>query len=328
MPTSQFIVYSSADSGSPGYVTGTSGSLLPIFDACLVDGYASKPKAGWTKPLPNTASAGVGYIGCWQQPSGSRMHLVINDSAGTQVGGAGGNGAREAYAIGWESLYNLSCSVGGAVWPFTSSVGSGSGQFPLPSQLLAGGRTVIRKSATADTTPRPWVMFADAHTLYFFVQAGDTAGHYYALFFGDIYSLAGPADVWKCMIEARGAETLATSTALNNPNDNIGVNTLQVPTTIASVIARSFGGGGQSIQILKVGDFSKSGVALGTAMAQHAMAGGIPGPNPADGAFYLSPIWVAETATTVAPLRGRMRGMWHVCHPLANFADGQVFSGA
>src|ERR1035437_2380958 len=127
---SQFTVFSSSDAAGPGLLTGAAGSLLAVLDACLVTSYAGHTLAAqWTKPTAN-----AGNIGCYKQGAGAGLSLVIND--------AGPNGTstyKEAWAIGWESV----AGVG-------SPVGTGSGQFPIPAQLLTTGHDVWRKSATAE----------------------------------------------------------------------------------------------------------------------------------------------------------------------------------
>jgi hypothetical protein len=53
--------------------------------------------------------------------------------------------------------------------------------------------------------------------------------------------------------------------------------------------------------------------------------GSIPAPNPADGAYYLSPLKLLDEQWNI---RGRQRGLYHLCHPTASFADGATFNGA
>ncbi len=41
--------------------------------------------------------------------------------------------------------------------------------------------------------------------------------------------------------------------------------------------------------------------------------------------IYIDPIYIGEPDGEV--LRGRFRGVYHVCHPAANFSDGQILQG-
>ena len=71
MPNSQFTIYTATDIGGPGLLTGVTGSLINILNACLVNGYTSKSAAGWTKPFADiSASAGsLPYYACFKQAS-------------------------------------------------------------------------------------------------------------------------------------------------------------------------------------------------------------------------------------------------------------------
>ena len=306
MPLSQFTVYMSADSGSPA-LTGQTGSLISLLDACLVTGYASKPAAGWSKPaFPATSS-----LGAYQQASGSRLFLYINDSGPVTTSAAQG---KEAWATGWE---NITAYTSSAV---SASVGAGTGQFPLPSQVLTTGHYVIRKSATTDSVARPWIIFADAYTMYMFIYNGD-GSIYSGFIFGDVFSLKPTTDTYKCAIQGRVLESTSNNTSVE------GIATISSITSNPSIqylmyFARSFGGFGQSTAASKTGDLGKTGI-----NSQYASTlGTVLTPNPVDNSYYLAPLQVYET--TGPNIRGRLRGVYHLCHPIASFSDGQVFSGA
>jgi len=295
----QFSYFSSADSGSP-VLNGNSGSLISLLDAVLVNGYPLHPSLGWTKPIANSTTP---HAGCWKQPSGSGFVLYVNDSA-PNLTAAGGT--REAWATGWETISNI-----------TINVGTGSGQFPLPSQMLTSGHVMVRKSNTNDAVARQWVMFADDRTFYLFTLPNDTAGWYTGLFFGDIYSLkASGADNYKCMIHGRYSEASSTVTG-----DSVDMyqNTNNV-TQIAFYVARTGGGGGNSVAANKCVELGRGG-----GSGNNAMAGVLQTPNSTDNSLYVSPIYVIESSGVIN--RGRMRGMYHLCHAIAGFTDGQTFSG-
>jgi hypothetical protein len=333
MAVTTFNYYSSADSGSPGLINATTGSLLAVFEACLVTGYGAKPGAGWLKPGGNyiiTAGAAALGHGAWQQPSGSKCTMFINDAAGHTV-----QGASEAYATGWEYFNSFSASYpgpGGVVLGMSASVGSGSGQFPLGSQNLTTGKVMIRKSAAITTIGRPWHMYADDRTLYFFIQDGNAtvAGSYRALFFGDIFGLAGPTDTSKCIIHASTTDGTATGGSSVDLTDGF-TGCLDLATVVNQMfISRGQGGGGASTACLKFANAGVSSTTAGTVSTLLALAGKLPCPNPADGAIYLSPIWAIEMPAggINASFRGRMRGMWQVCHAVTNFTDGQIIQGS
>lgn len=300
----QFTIYKSSDSGAPSFY-GTTGSVIALLDACLVNGYGSKVAAGWTKPLPNTGSGAFGQsYGCYHQPSGSGFYLFINDN-GPNVTTL----YRESWAVGWENLVSLSSSV-------SNTCGSGSGQFPTPAQLLTTGHTVIRKSATSDSSSlRQWVVAADSSSFYMFIATGDTTGMYYGFGFGDIYSFAGTgsADAYKCIIMGRNLENSAAA-----GQDGFDAFSALNTATIGNFMPRTYSGIGTSITIGKHGDGVKGSTST--------WLGSIPFPNSVDNALYVSPVWVCENASSI--VRGQLRGIYQVLHPITNFSDGQTFVGA
>src|ERR1035437_2201693 len=198
---SQFTIFSSSDVAGPGLLTGAAGTLLALLDACLVTSYAGHTLAAqWTKPTANS-----GNIGCYKQGAGAGLGLVINDN-GPNVTST----YKEAWATGWESVAGVGAPVG-----------TGSGQFPTPAQLLTTGHVVIRKSATADAATRSWQLFADSSTFYLFISTGDTAGVYNVGMFGDVFSLKGATDGYRCMIHGRAVENNAGGAATADNTDLI-----------------------------------------------------------------------------------------------------------
>ena len=303
MALSQFKLFSSMDTNAP-ILNGVTGSLIPVLNYCLING------TGWIQPSASFSfnNPSVNNIAVYQQPSGSICILYVNDA------GPGAALGKEAQVKGWDSLITMSA-------PF----GTGSNEFPRFGQLLTNGHITVAKSATANTTVnRPWYMFADAYTFYLFILSGDTAGTYQSLFFGDIFSLQGPSDTQKCQIQGRMTDNSPTSTT--DQNDIITGLTLSftaVAQGSSGFINRTCGGVALSNWISKLGDMSKTTTPATTL----AMAGTLPCPNSSDKSIYMVPIFISEAFGTVVQLRGRMRGMYHICHPIASFYDGQMFYG-
>ena len=294
---SQFTLYKSSDPSSP-VLYGTTGSLLSVLDACLVNGYGTQPGAGWTKPFANFSSS----YGCYLQPTGSGMTLFVNDSGSNST-----SLFREAWATGWENLTGLNTAV-------TNSNGTGTGQFPTPVQSLITGHVVIRKSATMDiTSSRQWLVAADSSSFYLFIITGDITATYYAFAFGDIYSFKSPIDSYKCVIIGRVAENSSTA---GNDGFDLFATTLNLPVQ-GNYVVRSYTGLGTSVQIEKHGD---------TIKGTNYFSGSIAFPNPTDSAFYVSPLWVVEPSSSI--IRGQLRGLYQSLHSAANFIDGQAFSGS
>ena len=323
MPLSQFTIYSSSDIGSPK-LTGTSGSLISVLDAVLINGYGNKSAAGWTKPIPNDSAS---CYACYRQPSGSGFTLFINDGG---ITGSAVSGVKDAWATGYEYLLGFTGS-------YLPSTGYGYGQFPLATQTfptttnggIASGSLFWRKSNTVDLTPRPWIIFADAYTFHMFVQTGDTANIYYYYSFGDIFSFKPTPDNYKCYIRGRCAAADNGSGGRFDNSDNI---TRPNSTTMIynDFMARTSGGGGQSISVVKLGDLGKTSILTlvapgGAGETGYQMLGSIPFFNPTDSSIYVSPITLAENPAGI--LRGRIRGLYHPCHAAGNFTDGQIIGG-
>lgn len=289
---SQYGIFSSSDAAGPGLITGTSGSLITVLDACLITGYAGHPAAGWSHPVATAAD-----IASYQLGAGSSgLACVIND-AGPNVTST----FEEAWITGWESV----AGVG-------SPVGSGSGQFPTPAQLLATGHAVIRKSKTADGTTRAWQLFADAYSAVMFIASGDTAGVYQSFYFGDIFSDKSTADAYRCMLVANNLENSATA-------GTMGLQSIVTSALSAHFMARTYGGGGTSITCGKHGDYAKSA-------GLTSLDGIVQAPNGPNNSYYMAPLTVTESVGAI--VRGRLRGLYQICHPKATFADGQVITGA
>jgi hypothetical protein len=291
MPNSQYTVYSSSDASSPGFVTGAAGSLLTVLDAVLVNGYGAKAAAGWSKPVAN-----AGNIGCYKNGAGSTgFGVVINDN-GPNVTST----FKEAWATGWEVVAGVGAPVG-----------TGTGQFPTPAQLLTTGHVSIRKSTTADATQRGWIAFADKYTLYFHILTGDSAGVYYSFVFGDFFAFRGTADVGRCFIGSSSTENSATSEGWGS-SKAVGAGNV----VAGFYAARPSGGLGSSTAIGKFGDSAIS-------LTADILDGSMPSVNAPDNSYYLAPVMVSEDIG----IRGRCRGVYHYGHIIASATDGQTITG-
>jgi hypothetical protein len=308
MGVSQFTKYTSSDASGPGTMSGTVGSVLTVLDACLVNGYSGKTAAGWTKPFANS-----GNIGCYKQGSGSGFSLVINDN------GTGTAGAQEFFATGWQTLAGIG-----------SPVGSGTGQFPTPAQLLTNGEVVARKSAAASGVGRGWVVFADSSTFYLFIASGDLTGCYMDFGFGNCYALEGlSSDPYCCIIMGRNTQNEANTAPATNFTQFGGVDCCSFPGVGSSIVtkghyvANNAAGSSGSMTVYKFGDVGK-GAAFFTGSVTN-ISGTVPAPNPYDGAYYMSPLFIMDTSFGI---RGYLRGLYQLCHPTTSFTDGQTFNGA
>jgi hypothetical protein len=232
-------------------------------------------------------------VAAYQQGTGStEFFLRVDDN------GPGAGTYKEARITGYETM---------------SDVDTGSNPFPSSTQGVGSNAMVVaRKSSTADSTVRQWQLFADERTMYMFVLT-DSSNVYFAFMFGEFYSIRNTADNYRCMIVGRSAEN--SNTAANDTLDRLSGLT---SATVGHFAARTYGGTGSSITIGKHGDGVKGSTS--------ALFGSVQYPNGPDNALYMSPVWVVENSSST--IRGRMRGFWQILHPVSNFTNGDVFSGA
>lgn len=283
MATSQFRVYRSIDLGAP-VITGTSGSLIAALNAILVNGYGSTLSAGWSSSYTTVNTSGS----CFRAPSGSGMYLSVED--------VGSGSVRNARVMGIET---------------PTTYNTGSAQFP--SSSLPTPYYICRKSTTADLTPRPWVCFADAYTVYLLIQTGDNVGCYSGgLWFGDFYTSSIIPNLYNSFLIA--SEMTDTTTAVNANFDTLQ-NISQ--TANGQVLARSWTGTSGSVKFGKIGN-------LACAPTTQIFSSTIMYPNPVDNSLWMTPIYIADSPHTV----GRMRGLYHSAATYTQVADGEQFSGS
>lgn len=289
---SQFTIYSSSMADAP-ILDSSTGSLVNLLNKVLVTGFGATPGAGWI--LAYTSSNGSGS--CYKAPGGTGFYLSVQDD--TLVTSY----PHEARCRAFEKA---------------TSWNSGSGAFPAPGfqGLNDLGYLQVRKQYTSTTpfAPRQWVVFVDNATMYLFWQCGTPpAGSWdQAIVFGDIYSYKGGTDLYRCIHLARENEGVQNPTLLTQCS-------LFNNSLVGQYMARSWGGGGQSIEIGKSGNFNLQATAT-------YLDGLVQYPNGPDNSIVLSPIFITEPAGR--SFRGHMRGIYQVCHWYTNFAYGDVIQGS
>jgi len=154
-------VYYSTDASAPT-LNYTASALIGVLTACLIDGYGSKPAAGWSITNPGTNAR------VYRPVSGNRFYLYVSDPQ-----------SADARVWSYETLY--------------------TNKIPTTAQLSGGG--YWRKSSTSDSTARPWIVVAGDSYLYLWVDATaePLAGLLY--FFGDLVPDRSD-DVWHTLLSA------------------------------------------------------------------------------------------------------------------------------
>jgi len=138
-----YTIYRSTDAGAPT-LSGNTASLIPLLDAILVNGYGSKPAAGWTKPFSDTNKA------------------VYRNAA---------NAIARSYFRVVDTAANFVAKVRG--YDTMSDIDTGTGPFPTPGDISGDGLS-IPKSNAVNSTVRAWIAAADERTLVLFVQHDGT----------------------------------------------------------------------------------------------------------------------------------------------------------
>lgn len=308
MPSSLLKQYNTNTFGSPP-LNGKTGSLIDVLDFCLVSG------SGWTKTF-NSASGdlNVNVYAAYRPASGSQMTLFVNDSGGNATIKGG-----EAWIMGYENFQGLGTAPGGNL---TGSIGSGSGQFPLTAQSSTG-HLAVRKSSGASASPwieRPWYVFADAYTMYMIVQSEGSSPLYFMFGFGDFFSLNGTNDTYRAMIFGREVDNSTNMGSTVDNSDIICGTSVTSANSKGSYLARSVTGIPVPVLFNRHGNMS-----FRTGAVSSIMDGTIYTPNIQDNTFLLTPISISENQSFF--IRGRLRGLWHISHPITSFVDGQVFQG-
>ena len=281
-------VYASTDASAP-VLNGTAGSMAALLDACLVNGYGSKPGAGWSIAYSgtNTRSYKTGR-------SGWNAYLYVGDTTATYASVAG---------------YNNMGSASDA----------GTNRFP-PAVSMVG--TVVNayfsKSTTADSTARPWVLIADQNTFYLFIETGALSASAIgptAVGFGEFYSYR-PSDTNNFFIApCYGVANTYSSTMLHCEGYGVGSDGYRW-------LARNFSGQGPSIPYSQALHPCVGGTTLGIPSPA------IVQPSPVDGTVSFSEVDIVEanqSNVTTNFLRGRLRGLWASGIALG---AGETMSGA
>lgn len=174
------------DAGAPT-ITGQVGSLTTLLRTVLVGtagiAYGSTPSAGWTEEFIGTGTNTAVFRNN-QSEDGCGCYVLVNDNA------PGAGGAREARINVYATMSNISTGTNGTT------------------------TTYFRKSSTADSTTRRWLVIADGRTawVYSFLTGDgtnygqDNSPHG----FGDFESTLPTASVNRYFVMGRSVENDAS----------------------------------------------------------------------------------------------------------------------
>ena len=287
-------LYQSTDASAPS-LTGQAGSLAALLDAVLVNGYGAKAALGWA------ATYNSGNKRVYQAGAGSgstQPYLWVDD------GGAGSGSGAEARVRGFLAM--------------TSLPDTGTDPFPTVAQMTTGYGT-IRKSLTTDSTARAWIAIGTHNMLYLFVNTMDTSDYRKGFFFGDIIPYKPGGDAFSAAIVLRDIEGSGASA-----NDWLSKcnGTYSYGTQAGCFLVRPYTGSGSAVLFAKISDSAKTG----NTSTQTVGSAGLAYPNGVDLGLYLAPFEITSPVTAVYSIRGKMPGLWNICHNKP-FAHGDTVSG-
>lgn len=274
-------VYYDDDASAP-VLTGLAGSLISVLDACLVNGYGSKGAAGWTKEFSGT------NLAVYRAPSGLRHYFRVDDTGGA-----------DARIRGYETM---------------SGVSTGTGPFPTDAQVSGG--LYLRKSDTANSTVRGWMIIASDTGVYMLLNSAaaswlsahtSSVNHSY---FGEYVSRV-PGDAYStCIIGATGS--------------GLYQNKMNHMTSSGCYSPRSYLQTGASTGNFREPELDPIGITYfgpssGTSFTQF--------PDPITGELNLTRIMLIEDVGQGRVIRGYLPGAWGH-HHLSMATHGDTFNGS
>jgi len=184
------------DTSAPS-LTGQNGSLITVLDAVLVNGYGDKTALGWTKVYSGTNKA------AYRNDSNYFTGFYIR---------FGDDQATSSYAAvkGYEAMTGIDFGTNG--FPSTTA-------------------RYVAKSATTDSTARPWVVYGDSGGFWLLIYRAytSTGGSNYAAvhFFGDFETKVS-GDTYNCVIGGSSDGSSYPYTIDTKPVDGYSSNSLFV----------------------------------------------------------------------------------------------------
>lgn len=268
----------------------------PATGVIIANTVAGKPGLGWQGVFTGTNKR------AYRPRTGTRMYLRVAHDTNTH----------NAQVRGFETM---------------SDVDTGTGPFPTVAQLASG---VHWQTTNAVAGNRSWVAHGDEKQISIACPAAAVGSHYSWCHFGDFESYK-PGDAYNCMLIGKSVSTTAveTSDVFSTLNNITGAAQKAAGIINGHYVVRGPSQIGSSVQVGKYPDIGRAG--------NGSIGQGTPGddmmtyPGPVDGAVHISSMWVTHPAAASGGTRGRMRGLWVVCHQgnqmgTAGVADGDTIN--
>ena len=346
--------FHSAMPGAP-VMSGTSGTLIAVLDACLVTGFGLKAADTLTVAdgvatvaFPTGHSFEPGTIALIEgaTPAGLNGEKRILSTAANSVtfaatgiadGAATGTISAKVAPAGWEkaftgtnvAAYRPSDVTGTRMFLRVDDTGTtnarvvsyeamtdvATGTNPIPLAAQVAGGLWWPKSATANATARAWRVFADSRGVYVALEPSGD-NRWQLMFAGDIASLKS-GDAYGWLISGNTEDMVAS---VYVPQGCMGYS--HRGARGGAYLARAHTGLGQAIGVQRVGSHHNGN----TAEAYAGMAGYAFGsyPNGPNNGLLTGALELVESAG----IRGSAPGLLHPLHDLGStFTTGAVVDG-
>jgi hypothetical protein len=351
-------LFRSTDYGAP-ILYGNAGYMIPVLQACLVDGYGTNNVTSIThsggtvtvttqnahglKDYSRQTIAGVSndtaYNGEYIITVTGTNTFTYSKAGITSTPGTGTITTKSAGA-GWTKPYsgtNLAAFRQGGgnqrylriddtttitcrVVGYESMSDVNTGTGPFPTAAQFTGGLYFQKSQTADATnAREWIIIADDRQFFLWVNWDSTTSHG-----------GTPLVTFGDFVSYKSGDAYNTHLLANISGAIAGfrfsyINAQVQTADTGHYVPRSYTQIGTSMPCARVSDYSKGNAQLNMGAAT---ATGLPYPHPVDGGLWMAPVWIAETATTAlqSVVRGVMNGVWNPLHAKP-FNTGDTFQG-
>ena len=349
--------FRSTDTGAPT-LYGNAGYMIPVLDACLVNGYGQQnistmTHTGGTVTVTTSASHGLSTFSrqtiAGANETGYNGEFVILITSGTTftytatgitVNTATGTLTTKTASAGWTKPYNgtnLAVYRGGSGlqhyfrFDDTTTIASrmrgyvtmsaiSTGTEPFPTDTQINGGCYWQKSASADATnAKAWSIWADDRTVHMFVWYGTQGSLDYNSMCMQSFGEYDPIKIGDSY-----ASYVSASFAQSSYSQMLfGA----LNSNIGLILSSSYSLGMYSPRSYTgVGTsvvLGKIGDYSKSGQGNMGVGGSLPYPHPVDGGLYLCPVGIGEGGALAAQsvLRGTMRGIWNPLHvtPLAHY---------
>lgn len=290
-------VYRWDDTSAP-VLTGQTGAWKAIVKMCLYgngsgvaygSGGAQKLAAGWSLPFTDTSTKLVVRNSLAAGGSGAYVR-VLDD-------GSGAASFREAYTRTYGAM---------------TDIDTGTDATPTTAQMTNGA--VIRKSATADSTVRKWIIVADELTFYAWIESSSSAASENSIYGGGDFDDFVPSSGYRFFCMARNTENTVNGSCGGMLCRSTDLSTTPSGNQLGLWLARGYALTGTAVPA------SLASIGLSNAATIGSSSTGIADPAPGIGGRVYLPALIVNEST----VRGRLRGLFTPLNNLSGVTGGAL----